>query len=170
MRLPILLVIATVTALGAASGLSAQSSGAGEYFDGAISVMLIAPSEVVRDAPIEGFDIALVNHADEPFQFTYGGDLMNFRVVDENGDGVWWYFDGVIPSFLGEHSIRPRATLLLSSLRGSGDPRLAAKLGAGPEIRGVQGVVRLSVGPRETPYEAIQLETEIQDIRVRSPR
>lgn len=168
--MPFIVLLAAATTLGISSTLSAQTTGSGSYFGGTISVELVAPSEVVQDAPIEGFDVVLANHGDEPFQFSYGGDLMNFRIVDENSESVWRYFDGVVPSTLGAHSIRPGGILLLSSLSGGWDPRLAGKLMAGPEVRGLQGVVRLSPGPPGTPYEATQLETAIQSIRVRSPR
>jgi hypothetical protein len=46
----------------------------------------------------------MTNSDSIPFHFSSGADILDFHVLDENGDIVWKYLgDGVLPNYLRDH-------------------------------------------------------------------
>ncbi|MEX0761965.1 MAG: hypothetical protein WD333_05960 [Dehalococcoidia bacterium] len=64
------------------------------YLDGDITVELRAPGEVSQGDRITGLDVIIANESDELFTFFYSGNVLDFEVLNGDGDIIWRQLGG----------------------------------------------------------------------------
>jgi hypothetical protein len=163
------MTILTGAAVVAACGQLGESSGPREgtpmpasYFDRAITLELKAPSEVHQGERLKGLDVVMTNQGEEPFTFYYSGNLLDFEVLDGEGDVVWRYL-GVSILPLGTFTLVPRESKAVSEFhwtsQGQWDLRDREGFPVGPGEYQVRGVVTLHLQDPAEDQSEERLET-----------
>ena len=85
------------------------------YFDGVITLKLIAPQEARQWEQITGLDVVMTNRGQEPFTFWFGSNLLLVTIFDGQGKELWRPL-GAFPLWLSSYTLEPGESRPLSSL------------------------------------------------------
>ncbi|MEX0762463.1 MAG: hypothetical protein WD333_08545 [Dehalococcoidia bacterium] len=121
------------------------------HFNGAISLELRAPSKVPQDGLLNGLDVVMTNESTQPLRFFYSGDVLDFEVLDADGEVVWRHL---------HWAVLPKAMFTLAL----GESMPVSDLGFGGnaewDLRDGEG---LPVAPGEYQVRGI-VEVELRDL------
>lgn len=160
-----------------ASGLHAQDPSA--LLLDAITIELVASPIAVSGTWLDGIDIVMTNSDSIPFHFSSGADILDFHVLDENGDIVWKYLgDGVLPNYLRDSTIDPHQSISVSELARRKPVLWNLRSGLGyteqtplvePGIYRLKGFVTILLPSSSMSYQTLRLETGLQRLVIRQP-
>lgn len=132
--------------------------------DGAITVDLVAPSEVRGFETLREMRVVVTNRGTEPLTMLYGGNLADFAVEDVSGGTLWRYLR-VWNDVGSMRTLAPGESFV--SRDGRWDLRLPNGLPVEPGTYRLKGIVTFSIETRAGRSESHVLETPAYDLIVR---
>ncbi|MFH1560442.1 MAG: hypothetical protein ABID84_03420 [Chloroflexota bacterium] len=141
------------------------------YFDGTITLELIAPSEVSQGEVLMGLDVVMTNEGQEPFAFCFGSDLRLFNIIDGEGKEVW-HSVASGEGWLAFYTLEPGESRVLSSLSNNLAPqqwdlRDPEGFPSGPGKYQVKGMVTLCFESPEPGLAHQRLETSVHTLTIK---
>ncbi|MEX0762464.1 MAG: hypothetical protein WD333_08550 [Dehalococcoidia bacterium] len=85
------------------------------YLDGDITVELRVPGEVSQGDRLTGLDVIITNEGIEPLKFFYSGNVLDFEVLNADGDIIWRQLGPYVEP-LGTFNLLPGQSDVVSEL------------------------------------------------------